>query len=326
MKSLTTVFTFILVLAWSFSALAADEKKIEKKIWVQKEEKKAGLGIMVTTVNEEKDGRKSGARILEVFDGSEADAIGLEKGDIITEVNKQPVNKPSDLVNTMKDLDEGQEVALVVMRNGQLKEFKAVLKPFSGHAFAFHGDDFGGDTAYDFIYTPHAGNFSRPIQLPELAGAGEKGGYLGVQVKNLSDQLLKYFEVTNGVLIEEVMKDSPAEKAGLKAGDVITSINSRKIEDARDLTRTVNFYNPDEEVEVTFTRKGDQNKVKVILAEKSGVKWNTRQLRRPHGISIIEEGADEGMLMDEEGDVKVFKFKDDKGNTSIEVNKEILIL
>ena len=326
MKSVMTVFTLLLVLTWSLSSLAVDEKKIEKKIWVQKNANKAGLGIMVTPVSKEKDGRENGARIIEVFDESEADAIGLEKGDIITEINKQTVNEPADLVKALKDLEEGQEVSLIVVRDGQTKDFKAVLKPFRGHVFAFHGDDFNEDATFDFNPSAHAGKFSRYMQVPEIAGFDGKGGYLGVQVKNLSDQLQTYFEVDNGVLIEEVMKDSPAEKAGLKAGDVITSINDRKIEDPRDLVRTVNYYNPDEEVEVTFTRKGSQDEVKVILTKKPGIKWNARKLKGPRGMQIIKDDDGEEIIIDEEGDAAIFKFNDSKGRSTIEVNKEILIL
>jgi len=326
MRSFVTIFILILVSAWSLSSQAADEKKIEKKIWVQEQEKKAGLGIMVTNVDIEKDSLEKGARIVEVFEGSEAESIGLEKGDIITAVNKQPVTEPADLVKVLKDLDEGQEVALVVIRDGQKKDFKAVLKPFSGPVFAFRGEDFNGDPGFDVIPSPHAGQFYHYMQAPEIAGAESKGGYLGVQVKNLSDQLQKYFEVSYGVLVGEVMKDSPAEKAGIKAGDVITSINDRKIEDPGDLMRTVNYYNPGEEVEVSYTRKGRQEEVKVALTEKPAFRWNAHHMRGPHGLQIIKEGDEEGMLRDEKGDVDVLKFNDDRGNTSVEEEQEILIL
>jgi len=314
------------VAAWSLSGRAADEKKIEKKIWVQKQDKKAGLGIMVTRPDKEKDGLEKGARIIEVFDGSEAEAVGLKKGDIITEINAQPVEQPDDLVKVLKDLDEGQKVSLTVVRDGVKKEFDAVLKPFTGSAFAFGGEDLNGDADFDVIHRPQAGQFYSYMTAPEIAGKENKGGYLGVQVKNLSDQLQKYFEVDHGVLIEEVMKDSPAEKAGLKAGDVISSINDRKIEDPDDLVRTINYYNPDEEVQVTFTRKGHQNEVRIVLEEKPAFNWKVRQWKGPHGLKVIKEGDGNALFLDEEGDAKVLEFKDEKGNKSVELEREILIL
>ena len=61
---------------------------------------------------------------------------------------------------------------------------------------------------------------------------------------------------------------SPAEKAGIKAGDVIVSINKRSIKNFNDLVRTLNYYNPDEKVSVEISRKGDKKTVDVILGEK----------------------------------------------------------
>ena len=115
MKSLTTVLTLLLIFVWTFNLTAADKKQIkkEKKVWIQASDKKAGLGILITNIDDEtkeKSGVKNGARIMEVFEGSEADAIGLEKGDVIIEVNEKSIKKPSDLVDIMKDVEEGEEI------------------------------------------------------------------------------------------------------------------------------------------------------------------------------------------------------------------------
>lgn len=59
--------------------------------------------------------------------------------------------------------------------------------------------------------------------------------YLGVRTLELTPQLAEYFGVEHGVLITEVMDDSPADRAGLKAGDVITHINGKAVEDPADL-------------------------------------------------------------------------------------------
>ena len=65
---------------------------------------------------------------------------------------------------------------------------------------------------------------------------GTARGRLGVQIESLSPQLADYFGVKDGgVLVSSVTKDSPAEKAGLKAGDVITSINGDRVRDYDDL-------------------------------------------------------------------------------------------
>ena len=256
MRVTTAILSLLLIIFWSMNLWAADEKKkvIEKKVWVQSTDKKAGLGVMVSNLDKNgADTSEEGARIVEIFKGSEAEKIGLEKGDIIVELNGKTIKKPSNLVDIFDDVEEGEEIKLSILRDGEKKSFTAKLKPFEGHAYAFHIDDEDGDVLIDVFRMPGEEKDYKVIRSSGInATTGGKGGYLGVQIKDLSKQLLEYFEVKNGVLVEEVMKDSPAEKAGLKAGDVIVSINDRKLEDYHDLIRTVNFYDPEEEVNVSF--------------------------------------------------------------------------
>jgi C-terminal processing protease CtpA/Prc len=97
----------------------------------------------------------------------------------------------------------------------------------------------------------------------------EKGGFLGVQIQDLSEQLRGYFKVKdgNGVLVSEVVKDSPAQKAGLKAGDIITKVDDKDIENAGDLTMTVRGYEPETKVSVSVIRDGKKKNLKAILGE-----------------------------------------------------------
>ncbi|MCJ7801990.1 MAG: PDZ domain-containing protein [Candidatus Marinimicrobia bacterium] len=97
----------------------------------------------------------------------------------------------------------------------------------------------------------------------------EKTGFLGVQIQDLSEQLSGYFKVKdgNGVLVSEVVKDSPAEKAGLKAGDIITKVDDKDIENAGDLTMTVRGYEPEAKVSVSVIRDGKKKNLEAILGE-----------------------------------------------------------
>lgn len=86
--------------------------------------------------------------------------------------------------------------------------------------------------------------------------------FLGVMTKEGDD----------GAEITEITKESPAEKAGLKEGDIITKVNDDKIEDADDLYKAIGKYKPGEKVNVTYKRSGKENTVAVELTENKQVR------------------------------------------------------
>jgi len=220
--------------------------------------------VLVTDLDkdlQEETGIKEGAYIVEVVENSEAENIGLKEGDIITSFNGKTIKNADDLHNQIEDIDEEMQVKLTVKRNNEDKNFKATLRKSEGdNTFEVHVDD--EEFSFDMEDLPEMENFHSFFDHGK-----RKGGYLGVHARNISESMLNYFEVDYGVLVEEIIKDSPAEEAGLQAGDVIMKINDRDIKDYRDLVRTLNFYNPGEKVTVHFSRKGSSKKASVTLAE-----------------------------------------------------------
>ena len=80
------------------------------------------------------------------------------------------------------------------------------------------------------------------------------GNQLGVTVNGLSDQLQEYFGAKNGVLVSSVTEDSAAAKAGVKAGDVITAVNGKAVQDAQDLRRELSDIEDGKPVTLSITR------------------------------------------------------------------------
>jgi len=70
-----------------------------------------------------------------------------------------------------------------------------------------------------------------------------------------------------GVLVSEVVEDSPAKKAGLKAGDIITKVDDEDIKNATDLTMTIRSHESDSKVSVAIIRDGKKKKLDAILGE-----------------------------------------------------------
>jgi serine protease Do len=145
-----------------------------------------------------------------------------------------------------------------------------------GPVFNANGEVIGVTTA---IFSPNGGNIGIGFAIPanqaktvttELRNNGSvERGWLGVQIQNLDDELSASLKVPNnhGALVAEVLKDSPAARSGVKAGDVITRFNDREIDSARTLSRVVADTPPNKSAKVTVWREGKNRELTVKLGE-----------------------------------------------------------
>ncbi|MCD6379201.1 PDZ domain-containing protein [bacterium] len=94
--------------------------------------------------------------------------------------------------------------------------------------------------------------------------------FLGIYMSDVSEEIIKDMEYPydKGVLIMEVIDDSPAQEAGLRDDDIIYIFDGNKIDDTKDLSRLVKGKTPGDRVEVVFFRKGDRKRVNVNLTGK----------------------------------------------------------
>ena len=144
-----------------------------------------------------------------------------------------------------------------------------------GPLFNMDGEVVGVNTA---IYSPDGGSvgigFSVPADLvtevvTDLQDDGEvERSWLGVQIRPVSEEVAHVVGLTagEGVVIERIVADSPAEVAGLQVGDVILRFGETDIGEVRDLTRSV-AVNPSGEVtEITVFRGGEKLALEVTLS------------------------------------------------------------
>jgi serine protease Do len=106
-------------------------------------------------------------------------------------------------------------------------------------------------------------------------------GYLGVSIRDLDEDLAKQFKVpdTQGALAEDVVPDGPADKAGLKNGDVIRKLNGQPVNDAGQLTLGVTNLNPGSVATLEIIRDGKPMTIQVTLGE------------RPSDINSVRRGG-----------------------------------
>ncbi len=113
---------------------------------------------------------------------------------------------------------------------------------------------------------------------------GAKRGFIGVSLVDLTPDLRGYFGVADdtGVLVSEAVKGSPAEKAGIRAGDVIVSVDGKSVDSSRDIGELVRAMKKGDTVKVDVRRKGtaqqflvtiDERELKRVEVEMAGPHW-----------------------------------------------------
>jgi serine protease Do len=143
-----------------------------------------------------------------------------------------------------------------------------------GPTFDMNGEVVGVNTA---IYSPSGGSVGIGFDIPAetvqsvIAQLKEKGtvtrGWLGVQVQPVTSGIADSLSLktTTGALVDEAQPNSPAAKAGIQSGDVITGLDGKPVQDSRALARRVAALMPGSSATVDLIRKGENKSVKVTL-------------------------------------------------------------
>jgi len=138
-------------------------------------------------------------------------------------------------------------------------------------------------------------NLARSVMDSLVSDGHVTRGYLGVTIKDMTPALAKGFKVkeATGALVEDVTADSPAEKAGLKSGDVVLEFDGKPVKDARHLKLEVAQARPGESVPVKFLRDGKTETVHVKLKAAPG----TEALAKAEGSESGDNGTLNGVTV-----------------------------
>jgi S1-C subfamily serine protease len=229
-----------LTVAAAISAAAQDRVEPRRDIQVLGQGG-SQLGIRVSDT-------ANGVRVDDVDAGSPADKAGIREGDVVVEFDGERVRSAMQLTRLVRETPNGRAVPVAVMRDGKRQALKAT--PEAGRSFAFDDDAMREmerglrNLPREFRVVPPVYRYDNPrrfeYRLPDGWAEPFMGsrGRLGVTVQSLTPDLEEYFGATNGgALVSSVAQDSAAARAGLKAGDVITSINGRQVSGSDDLMR-----------------------------------------------------------------------------------------
>jgi serine protease Do len=210
-----------------------------------------------------------GAYVNDVVEKSPADSAGVKEGDVIVEFNDRKIDDADDLLRAVQKANAGSKTTIVVLRNNEKKSLAIAVGKARRRNF----------------------NEGFAVTAPHMAIFG-KSRMWGLRLSELNEQLGEYFGAPNGkgLLVEQVEKKSTGEKAGFKAGDVVTKVNKNSVEDFRDLNEAAEDADEGDKIEVEVIRKG-ANKVLTVEIEERDVE--------PSSFNFHFENLPDGEMMRE---------------------------
>jgi serine protease Do len=210
----------------------------------------------------------TGVVVEEVSTESPAEKAGIRKGDVIVEFDGERVRSVRQLTRLVQETPPGRTVQAALLREGQPTTVS--ITPREGNQFNVERFDDLADLARDYRFRvaprppvppapPAAAAQPAPPVPPSVWGFDEFFGRttssrLGITVDSMSSQLAEYFGTKDGVLVTSVTDGSAASKAGLKAGDVITSINGSSVSAPSDVRRRILDMNDGDEFTLAVMR------------------------------------------------------------------------
>ena len=200
------------------------------------------LGIAIQDVTDELAGTfgvREGVLVAEVMKGGPAEAAGVRQGDVIVELNGAPIKEVPELQRRVAAVAPGQPVRLKVIRE---------RKP----------------VALSVTVT------EMPAEEPVLAGAPDEESW-GLGVEPLSGEAAAQLGLTiaGGLLVTDVVTGGPADRAGLRRGDVIVEVGKKPVADPATLFRTLAQLKPGDRVLVFVQRPSSGGRAEYLVMERS---------------------------------------------------------
>jgi len=207
-----------------------------------------------------------GVVVKRVEEKSPAAAAGLKENDVITEYEGQAVEGTTQFRRLVRETPAGRSVTVKLIRGGAeqsvtvtVAERRSAMEVIEPRIFSGKQDSFPEIFTFSVPDGDLAESFSETF--------GGRSVVLGIQAEELRGQLGEYFGAPNGegVLVRDVRSGSAAEKAGVKAGDVITKVDGRSVKTLSDLREQMRQASDDKPVQLTIVRRGAEMNLPVTV-------------------------------------------------------------
>jgi serine protease Do len=270
------------------SALAQEKAEVwsqEPRVFSSISEEGGGwLGVEIgeVTADKAKDLKLSDVRGVEVLDvepDSPGAKAGLKEHDVITKYDGQAVEGTVQFRRLVRETPAGRNIPLAISRNGAAQNFSVEV----GDRSALLEKKMRGKMRdFDGAYALSAPNFDFRVDGPEIFGGMDgRAPQLGISAEELSGQLGAYFGApeSGGILVREVRAGTAADKAGVKAGDVITKIDSKPVSSLSDLRQQLRDKSDEKSVSLGILRKGSEMNVSVTIEKPQPMESSHMQRR-----------------------------------------------
>jgi serine protease Do len=232
------------------------------------DEESGWLGVEIEEVTAEKAKELKlspvrGVLVTDVEPESPAARAGLKENDVITKYEGQTIEGTAQFRRMVRETPPGRAVSLTISRNGNGQEISVELGDRSAYLekkMEGRMRDFGNAYAFSVpSFEFHSGSDFGPL--------GWHTPLLGIGAEDLSGQLGAYFGAPDnaGVLVREVRPATPAEKAGLKAGDVIIQVEGKPIRSLAELREQLRGNSDQKTVSLGILRKGSEMRVAITI-------------------------------------------------------------
>ena len=231
------------------------------------------LGVGVSEVSPEKVKslklpEERGALLGKIVPESPAAKAGLKENDVVLELNGQRIEGTEQFRRMIHEIPAGRTANLTVWRDGRSQNLKVTVgKHEAGNMKVFA--DGPKSFAFKMPTLPEMPDLSGLDHLRSFAMASPGRPLLGIDAENLKGDFGNYFGAPDGegVLVRGVFSNSAAAKAGLKVGDVITSLNGDRIRNASELREKLLTHHEEKSIQLGVLRNKSELKLSVELPQ-----------------------------------------------------------
>jgi serine protease Do len=264
----SSVVAFIAVAALvSCSALAQDvatPRGHSAQVWNVQKTSGGYLGIGGLDISPERAKalnlkEERGVEVSSLAEDGPAAKAGIKQGDVVLEFNGQPVEGTAQFSRLVRETPVGRHVKIAVWRSGAAQTLTATVGENKQTTVFGQGDGGWNFNMPEIQPMPNIEipRFQMTLQNPMLGIVGES--------LEREDQLAEFFGVKDGVLVRSVKKGSAAEKAGIKAGDVITKVDDSKVTSSAEITRVLRGLKSKKTFGVTVVRNRKEMPLTVTM-------------------------------------------------------------